>query len=232
MSNGQAKDELDRHIRCVNVAMLCYSLWHSDKSLSDPSDQESIRILLELLGDDELLGYLNKIIKLSGGYQRLTDPNKKTVLKGKLSEIEKKLKGSIEYVLKDVVIKLKTLATDLKYCNWADLNFINTSTLVKGSIDLRELSILHHRMRVSKQPVKTDETNSKQVKLSEKTAAVLDLLKDLPPNRGLTGPEILKKLDDQHCHIDQSTLTKYIIPVLKKHYGVENQPRIGYYIEK
>ncbi len=44
------------------------------------------------------------------------------------------------------------------------------------------------------------------------------------------GPKILKEIDDKNIIIDQSTLTKSIIPALKPH-GVKNKPRIGYYIE-
>lgn len=65
--------------------------------------------------------------------------------------------------------------------------------------------------------------------LSDKTIAVLDLLKELRPNTGLTGPKILKKLYDKNIIFDQSTLTKSIIPALKP-YGVKNKPRIGYYL--
>lgn len=70
--------------------------------------------------------------------------------------------------------------------------------------------------------------------LTEKAAAVLKLLRDLPAERGLTGPEILDKLNQQKPPIcfDQSTLTRYIIPVLKKHYGVRNTPRAGYHLPK
>ena len=66
--------------------------------------------------------------------------------------------------------------------------------------------------------------------LSNKARAVLNLLQELPPNQALTGPKILKELDDKKIIIDQSTLTKSIIPALKPH-GVKNKPRIGYYIE-
>lgn len=67
--------------------------------------------------------------------------------------------------------------------------------------------------------------------LSDKALAVLHLLQELPPNQGLTGPKITKKLYDKKIDINQSTLTKPVIPALKSH-GVKNKPRIGYYIKK
>lgn len=66
--------------------------------------------------------------------------------------------------------------------------------------------------------------------LSDKALAVLNLLQELPRSQALTGPQILNKLDNKNIIIDQSTLTKSIIPALKPH-GVKNKPRIGYYIE-
>jgi hypothetical protein len=66
--------------------------------------------------------------------------------------------------------------------------------------------------------------------LSRKAIAVLELLKTLPEHEGLTGNKIIEALSQKRIFIDQSTLTKNIIPILKKGYGVKNQPRIGYYI--
>lgn len=68
--------------------------------------------------------------------------------------------------------------------------------------------------------------------ISDKTAAVYELLKMMPEHRGLTGRKIIEELSKKNIFIDQSTLTKNIIPILKKDYGVKNQPRIGYYVEK
>ena len=68
--------------------------------------------------------------------------------------------------------------------------------------------------------------------LTKKAAAVLGLLEDLPEHRGLTGPEILTELDKQRIDMDQSTLTKNIIPALKEHHRVKNKRRKGYYIDK
>jgi hypothetical protein len=78
---------------------------------------------------------------------------------------------------------------------------------------------------------KTITPKSKKL-LSEKATAVLELLKTLPEHKGLTGNKIIEALSQENIFIDQSTLTKNIIPVLKKDYGVKNQPRIGYYIAK
>lgn len=67
--------------------------------------------------------------------------------------------------------------------------------------------------------------------LSDKGLAVLDLLQNLPPNKALTGRLIIDELSKKNVFLDQSTLTKSIIPALKPH-GVKNRRRIGYYIEK
>jgi hypothetical protein len=68
--------------------------------------------------------------------------------------------------------------------------------------------------------------------ISDKAAAVYELLKTMPEHRGLTGRKIIEELSKKNIFIDQSTLTKNIIPILKKDYGVKSQPRIGYYIAK
>ncbi len=66
--------------------------------------------------------------------------------------------------------------------------------------------------------------------LSDKALGVLNLLKHLSANKALTGRQILDELSKKNVFLDQSTLTKSIIPALKPH-GVKNKPRIGYYIE-
>ena len=66
--------------------------------------------------------------------------------------------------------------------------------------------------------------------LTKKAAAVLDLLNTIPPNRGMTGAEILAALDKKDMIFDQSTLTKRIIPELRP-YGVRNRRGVGYYID-
>lgn len=65
--------------------------------------------------------------------------------------------------------------------------------------------------------------------LSDNAAKVREILLGLPSERGLIGRKLLEKLDKHGVFIDQSTLTKRIIPELKP-YGVMNKPRIGYYI--
>jgi len=69
--------------------------------------------------------------------------------------------------------------------------------------------------------------------LSENAVAVYELLKGLPQHRGLKGREILEKLEhrEKPIIIDQSTLTKNIIPALRP-YGVKNKPGAGYFISK
>lgn len=67
--------------------------------------------------------------------------------------------------------------------------------------------------------------------LSKNARAVLELLRQLGPEEALSGPEILDDLDRAGTSIDQSTLTKNIIPALEA-YGVRNLPRVGYYIAR
>jgi len=68
--------------------------------------------------------------------------------------------------------------------------------------------------------------------LSPNAAFVLDILKALPPGYAKTGPQILDALAGREppVYVDESVLTSQIMPFLKKHYGVKNQPRIGYYV--
>jgi len=75
--------------------------------------------------------------------------------------------------------------------------------------------------------------NEKQP-LSDKEEAVVKLLEDLPERKGLTGRKILESLDKQQIYIDQSTLTKSIIPRLKrKGYKIKNmRDGAGYFLEK
>jgi hypothetical protein len=70
--------------------------------------------------------------------------------------------------------------------------------------------------------------------LTPDAAAVLDILKALPQHQAMTGPRILDALAKLNPpkFLDASTLTKHIMPLLKKHYGVKNKPRVGYYIEQ
>ena len=68
--------------------------------------------------------------------------------------------------------------------------------------------------------------------LTDKAAAVLELLKALPADRGMKGPDILAALEERKPRMifDQSTLTKRVIPQLKR-YGVTNRRGVGYYID-
>jgi len=72
--------------------------------------------------------------------------------------------------------------------------------------------------------------NQYSEKLTQKAAAVYELLKNLPPERGMTGREILNALSKNNIFLDHSSLTKNIIPVLKKHYKVKNKRGVGYFI--
>jgi len=91
-------------------------------------------------------------------------------------------------------------------------------------------------VKATKEPKNAGDTNKPKKKLkplSANAAAVYELLKALLEYKAMKGREILKALENQNpsIFIDQSTLTKNIIPELKP-YGVKNRPRIGYYIER
>jgi len=64
--------------------------------------------------------------------------------------------------------------------------------------------------------------------LNDTQQAVLDLLRDLPPGKGMTGKQIINALREHE--IDQSTLTSRIIPFLRQHYHVANKRVAGYYL--
>ena len=68
--------------------------------------------------------------------------------------------------------------------------------------------------------------------LTDKAAAVLELLQALPPHRGMKGADILDALNKRKppMNFDQSTLTARIIPELKP-YGAKNRRGVGYYID-
>ena len=74
------------------------------------------------------------------------------------------------------------------------------------------------------------EARSEVVPLTEQQAAVLSLLKGLPPGGGLTGSELVKRLDLGGQTVSQSGLTTRIMPTLRKHHGVRNRRGVGYYI--
>jgi len=124
---------------------------------------------------------------------------------------------------------------------WEDLN----EYVKKGYIDKPARIIDLALQEVLEKQAGTGQNNGKAGKmkkqtkpiLSDKAYAVLKLLESSPKDTGLTGKAIieskeLKGPDGKPVLIDQSTLTKIIIPILKKHYGVKNKPRIGYYIAK
>jgi hypothetical protein len=67
--------------------------------------------------------------------------------------------------------------------------------------------------------------------LTSAAACAYEILLALPPYRGLTGPELLAEMDRKGANIDQSTLTKRIIPQLKQ-LGLQNRRRVGYYFVK
>ena len=65
--------------------------------------------------------------------------------------------------------------------------------------------------------------------LSSNARKVYEILIVLPEHEALTGPQILDRLESLGLIIDQSTLTKNILPELRQ-YGLKNKPRVGYYI--
>lgn len=74
----------------------------------------------------------------------------------------------------------------------------------------------------------------KKLPLKDNDMVVLELLENLPERKGLTGKEILQALDKKEIYVDQSTLTKSIIPRLQHNgYKIKNRrDGAGYYIEK
>jgi len=107
--------------------------------------------------------------------------------------------------------------------------------------DEESIETLRNALIASKQIPKTtsgkavdvDKPKKELELLSANAAAVYELLKALPQYRGMKGREILKALENQKqpIFIDQSTLTKNIIPELRP-YGVRNKRGAGYYISK
>lgn len=68
--------------------------------------------------------------------------------------------------------------------------------------------------------------------LGSKASAVLRLIQSIEPPEGITGPEIVLRLDERGVLVEPNTLTRHIIPNLKKHYGVTNKRGVGYYIRR
>jgi hypothetical protein len=67
--------------------------------------------------------------------------------------------------------------------------------------------------------------------LTEAEGKVLELIKQQPKGQAITGPEIISSLNKQGFPMEQSTLTRHIIPKLKKGYGVKNRRGVGYYVD-
>lgn len=69
--------------------------------------------------------------------------------------------------------------------------------------------------------------------LSPKAAAVRKVLLGLPPDGAMPGPKLLRALGDQtpRVTLSESELTSRIVPELKP-WGIENKPRVGYYIRQ
>ncbi|GEM_PF-3815252 len=63
--------------------------------------------------------------------------------------------------------------------------------------------------------------------LSEGAAVAYEILRELPPYRGLMGPDLLEKMDERGFVSDQSSLTSRIIPELKL-YGVDRLRSLGF----
>ena len=66
--------------------------------------------------------------------------------------------------------------------------------------------------------------------LTRQECAVLELLLELPPKKGLLGRDICDRLSRTQYRLDESGLTKRVIPVLKRRCGVQNVRRRGYFL--
>jgi len=58
--------------------------------------------------------------------------------------------------------------------------------------------------------------------LTDTERKVLDIIRAQPPGAGVTGKEILAALARQGIDLEQSTLTRHVIPNLKRWHGVRN----------
>lgn len=65
--------------------------------------------------------------------------------------------------------------------------------------------------------------------LTETERRVLDVIKAQPDGSGISGREIIRELNRQNFPIEQSTLTRHIIPRLRNFHGVRNRKSVGYY---
>jgi hypothetical protein len=68
--------------------------------------------------------------------------------------------------------------------------------------------------------------------LTDTEQRVLDLIQAVSQGKGITGRQIIAKLDKEGFLLDQGTLTRHVIPILKKSHGVKNRPGVGYYCER
>lgn len=69
--------------------------------------------------------------------------------------------------------------------------------------------------------------------LTDTERAVYELIDGQPPGEGILGKQIIAELQRLQPPIDigQSTLTRHIIPSLRKHYDIPNRPSVGYYTQ-
>jgi hypothetical protein len=67
--------------------------------------------------------------------------------------------------------------------------------------------------------------------LSENERRVFDLLSGLDDGEALTGAQIIDRLANDGWPVEQSTLTRHIIPTLKR-WGVQNRSRVGYFVAR
>lgn len=78
-----------------------------------------------------------------------------------------------------------------------------------------------------------DLTNNDCFPLTDLEQEVLDIILSEPIGKAITGAEIIQKYSSTKSGIiDQSTLTKNVIPVLKRYRSVYNRPNLGYYVDR
>ena len=69
--------------------------------------------------------------------------------------------------------------------------------------------------------------------LTDNERAVYKLIDGQPPGEGIIGKQIVAKLEHLQppIFIEQSTLTRHIIPSLRKHHDIPNRRGVGYYTQ-
>jgi hypothetical protein len=83
---------------------------------------------------------------------------------------------------------------------------------------------------VAKLKILSSERTPIREPLGTNASLLYEKLITLPEHVGITGPAVLDWFSEEHGKIvDQSTLTKEILPPLKP-YGLRNKPKIGYFI--